>query len=590
MFNIPILFYKLAFIGFILVNLTDLNGKGNFLKIFAREGTLFYEDGSKVNLFGINFQPSLSFEHAAYMENQKVLMPLRSKDLKKTTDESFEEIELLGAELIRIHLAPSDFSDRDGNLVQNIWLDMLDYTISQATNRGFYVYLTFINELAHEGTQFRPIADSFSTKPREDWIYDLETVRASKNFIRQLLNRTNPYSNILYKETESLALVEPINEPAFIRFQKWSKKNPEKSKDDFSAYRYRATLNYLNEMVDLFREEGLEIPVIWNANWPKNISGKLDVYDAIADSKVDGISFCNYPGQDQLKPPMWANTENLDGTNFLPYLQSCYEEWNYLGYLKDSRFKKMVKVVYEYETICQQTGYMYPAMAKLFRSLGVQIAAQWTYALSSYFTHRGGTHAFSLKGSPNKAASFMVAKQVFKKLPVGSAYLTTSPQDDRLSFAEWSFPENHSHSNFENELIYSNGLSKDFSERAKDFDKIVGTGSSSLIEYSGNGLYFLEKEENESFRFTVYPDRFYINPHWNELHTGEPVLELREKQHSISLNRSLFPTDIKYKVLFKKGSIFKEIPVSVNSSSYKFEGSSGEYLIVTSEELKRSKL
>ena len=82
--------------------------------ITAKDGVLYYADGKEVNLWGVNFQPSLSFEHAARMENQNLLMPLQLEDLKKVTDESFDEVQLIGSELIGIHLDPADYSDVKG--------------------------------------------------------------------------------------------------------------------------------------------------------------------------------------------------------------------------------------------------------------------------------------------------------------------------------------------------------------------------------------------------------------------------------------------------------------------------------------------
>ena len=164
-----------------------------FQAITAKDGRLIYADGSEVNLFGVNFQPMLSWEHAARMHNQGVLMPLKARDLKQAADSSFDEIEQLGAEMIRIHLHPADFTDAKGNLTETIWLDLLDYTISQAQNRGLYIYLTLLNHLDHHGTQFPYNRESFAAKyAREDWMYEHDAVAATKRYMGQLLNRRNP--------------------------------------------------------------------------------------------------------------------------------------------------------------------------------------------------------------------------------------------------------------------------------------------------------------------------------------------------------------------------------------------------------------
>ena len=179
----------------VLLLVNHVFAASSFQSITANEGRLVYADGSEVNLFGVNFQPMLSWEHAARMHNQGVLMPLKAKDLKQVADASFDQIQQLGAEIIRMHLHPADFTDADGNLVETIWLDMLDYTLSQAQNRGLYIYLTLLNHLDHQGTEFPYNRESFAAKySREEWMTQREAISATKRYIAQLLNRKNPYN------------------------------------------------------------------------------------------------------------------------------------------------------------------------------------------------------------------------------------------------------------------------------------------------------------------------------------------------------------------------------------------------------------
>ncbi|MDD7986146.1 hypothetical protein PQO01_14435 [Lentisphaera marina] len=545
--------------------------------ITAKDGVLYYADGKEVNLWGVNFQPSLSFEHAARMENQNLLMPLRVEDLKSVTDESFDEVQLIGSELIRIHLDPADYSDEKGNLVETIWLDILDYTMAESEKRGVYVYLTFLNHLAHEGSQHLGPKDSYIKAPREDWMFEDHLINAGKNNVRQLLNRRNPYNGLLYKEHTSLGLVEPINEPAFVWYEKWLQKNPGQSKKNFSDYRYKATLKYLNEMVELFREEGLKIPVIWNSNWPKMIRNHKDVFQAIADSKVDGVSFCNYPGQDDLKAPFWKYPKCLDENNYLPYLQQCFDEWDYLGWVKDERFKKKAKVVYEYETMFNQTGYMYPAMAKVFRALGVQVAAQWTYGLTSYITHQGGSHVFNLKSMPSKTASFMVAGEVFKQEVRGGVYKTDSNKGHKEANVLFSFSDKLSASYKDGVLTYSNNLESALVPKDEWPTKIFGLGNSEFVNYSGNGLYILEEQGN-IIRLTVYPDREYVNPHWKELHTGEEVMKLHSNRMN-QMSLKLRNPEAQYRVFKKVAYRWETMTFAKTVNSLNLRLNAGEYLI-----------
>ena len=237
----------------------------SFQSITVSEGRLLYADGSEVNLFGVNFQPMLSWEHAARMHNQGVLMPLKAQDLKQVADASFDQIQQLGAEIIRIHLHPADFTDAKGNLVETIWLDVLDYTLSEAQSRGLYVYLTLLNHLDQDGTQFPYNRESFAAKySREEWMIDDEAISATKRYIVQLLNRQNPYNGEMYKAHAALAVLEPINEPAYVQYDKWQLTNKDGTRDQFDLWSYNNAKNYINDMVVLLRAEGMKQPVVWN--------------------------------------------------------------------------------------------------------------------------------------------------------------------------------------------------------------------------------------------------------------------------------------------------------------------------------------
>ena len=503
--------------GMILLLLLNVGwAAAPFQAITAKDGHLIYADGSEVNLFGVNFQPMLSWEHAARMHNQGILMPLKARDLKQAADSSFDEIEQLGAEMIRFHLHPADFTDAKGNLTETIWLDLLDYTISQAQNRGLYIYLTLLNHLDHHGTQFPYNRKSFAAKyAREDWMYECDAVAATKRYMVQLLNRRNPYNGQQYKTHAALAVLEPVNEPAYVWFEKWQERNKDGTREHFEQWSYTHTKNYLNEMVSLLRSEGMTQPVVWNCGWARLIQKHRSAFRGIAESQVDAVSFCLYPGQSDLKAPFWKNPENLSDRNYLPYIEQCSENEDWLGWLRSDAFKSKAKLVYEYETFCNQSAYLYPAMAKFYRSVGAQIATQWTYGLTAYSEYLGGSHVFNLKTTPRKAASFMVAKQQFKDEGTTFSFESRSSavlQDRQLIYSGWSESDDWSDSVFGSDSASPTA--------------IIGVGDSPFVRYEGSGLYFIEPNENGALRLTLMPDVEFIRPHWKELHTGEPVVKL----------------------------------------------------------------
>ncbi|MDF7824542.1 hypothetical protein P4B35_11000 [Pontiellaceae bacterium B12227] len=550
---------------------------GLFHKIEARNGVLFFEDGREVNLFGFNFQPCVSFEHGSRMHNQGVLMPLKVKDLKQVTDESFDQIQRLGAELIRIHLTPADFTDAHGNLNETAWLDMLDYTLAEASNRGLYIYLTFLNHLINDGTQFPYNRTSFAAAyEREEWMVEPEAVAATKNCIRQLLNRRNPYNGLLYKDHRALAVVEPVNEPAYVWFEKWQESHEGGTREQFEAWSYKNTLDYINGLVELFRAEGLTQPVVWNCGWTRLITKNRSAFRAIADSNVDAVSFCLYPGQADLKTPFWENPEELSERNYLPYIQQCFDDEDGLGWLRSDAFSGKAKLVYEYETFCNQSGYLYPAMAKFFRSVGAQMATQWTYGLAASAEYLGGSHVLNLKTTPRKAASFMVAKQAFQTLSRLEPY--TTPAEDRDAFGSFALSAS---SGFcrglkDRTLVYSGWNKGEVAGEGVPPETIIGVGNSPYVDYAGSGLYFIEPSENGALRVSILPDIEWLRPHWKECHTGDQVVKLIEDvSHPFKLK--LPGMDAPRWIYRKEG--YRWQLVASPKESIQFEAMPGEYLI-----------
>ena len=129
------------------------------------------------------------------------------------------------------------------------------------------------------------------------------------------------------------------------------------------------------------------------------------------------VSFCCYPGQSDVANPFWANPADLSGNNYLPYLQTCYRDYSYLRWMLGRRFEKKAKMAYEFESMYNHSAHLYPAMARLFRSLGAQIAPMWQYTLSPVAEYRGGSHYLNAYCTPRKAVSFRIASRVFAATP-----------------------------------------------------------------------------------------------------------------------------------------------------------------------------
>ncbi|MDF7824544.1 hypothetical protein P4B35_11010 [Pontiellaceae bacterium B12227] len=503
----------------------------------VHDGVLRYDDGTEVVLWGNNFQPNLYWEYKFRMEH--LGLPMTLETLQAMCDDGFQDLEKMGCDLIRCHLTPADFTDADGNLVDTLWLDMLGYMVAKARENKVYVYITFMNQM-----EYVFIEDSFVPKyTREQFIFHPDCVAKTKNMIKQLVNWTNPYTGVKLKEDHAIAVWELINEPEYSTFNQM-REHPEQkalfcdwvqqtgatfNELHYAHYRYGVVKTYIDSMHDLLRTEGAQQPVVWNCSWPRMIEGRRDVFNAIADSKADAISFCLYPGQDDVGEPFMEHAADMSGNNYLPFLQSCFDDYYHLGWVRDPQFAGKAKLVYEFETMYnEKNSYLHPAMAKLFRALGAQMATMWTHCFDVYSAHMGCAHNLNLKTTPRKAAGYIIAGQVFRHYPRGFEYKTLSDIHDVSDISALSYEHDLSIVSTPDLFIHSGDVSWCPVQVSAAPSRIIGYGSSPLVSYMGRGLYFVEVDEHEVC-ITLYPHARFLREAWQWHADGGLVTELDEK-------------------------------------------------------------
>ncbi len=503
---------------FIQIN-TFLYSQGNF--IYAENGRLYFPKGEEVALWGVNLQPSLSWE---YNLLRRVGIEKNAEAIKKATDESLDELELMDCQLIRSHLTPADFTDENGNLVETVFLDALDYMEAEAARRGMYLYITFINHMGSGEVKNSFMMDN--KKEKDKWIADKDFVKKEKKYITQLLNRHNKYTGLPYKSDTAVAMWEIINEPSYLKYQninesvyatqykKWLKRHKmEDLESAFKQYRKDMVLNYINDMYKTVRKTGAKQPISWCCNWHRMIVNHEDVFEAISESKVEAVSFCNYPGQSVCKHPYQENPENLTRYNYADWYVDCYEKKEYYGWALTPAFKNKAKIVYEFETFYNQSAYLYPVMADFFRSMGVQMAAMWQYSMPAYAQYRSGSHVLNLRCTPAKAASFAVAGKIFKNTPLLNPYHTGSTTEWQTDKYAYSYIKNMSIFSDGERYFYSSTIDDNFVLKpSPSVKEIFGYGSSPLVNYTGTGNYKINISNNE-LDITIQPDV----RHWKEL-------------------------------------------------------------------------
>ncbi len=491
--------------------------------VYFSNGKLFYPNGSELSLWGVNFQPCLSWEYNGRFKPVGVFL----SSMKSETDSGLDELQRMGINLLRIHLTPADFTDANGNLVQTYYLDLLDYVVSEASKRNMYIYFTFINHMGNYYV-YESIFNDSSSDYREKWIFDKGVIEKSKTYITSLLNRINPYTQQTYKSTPSIALFEIINEPQYYtydaiklkpayyaEFTNWVNANRSGVNNalTYADYRTNIVKNYINDMRSVIRSTGAVQPVVWNCNWPNFRNGNEDVFSGISQSDAEVVSFCLYPGQDLVKSDYWNYPVDLSSTDYTAYLKSKYETYNGLGWAKSLEFDGKAKVCYEFEQFFNQNSYLYPLMAQYLRSLGVQAAGMWTYNFGRPATYRKGSHFLSLTCTPPKAASLEVAQEVFKNTPLYTVYNITSPNEQTKTNYALSKAKDISMFVSSDKFYYTGSVTNwlPFTVSNK-VSKIVGRGNSPLVQYNGTGIYTIQSVNSELF-VTLEPNfNWLMNP------------------------------------------------------------------------------
>jgi hypothetical protein len=394
-----------------------------------------------------------------------------------------------------------------------------------------------------------------------------------------------------------LAIVEPINEPAYFNhknireftkcnavYQAWLGKNAKQDTEtNFLAFRYENTTRYINRMVELFRDEKVAAPMAWSLGWPRAIewTGE-DVFSAAADSDAELISVCLYPGQSTSHNKSGEELKAVGEANYLPYLQQTYDDPQYHGWLLEDRFKNKARVVYEFETYYNQTSYLYPAMAKLFRSLGIQGAAMWTYILPGQAEYTAAAHHLNLKSTPNKAAAFMAAGQVMRSEPRFKPYETSSATDDYFEHTALSYEYGCTAFADDDTLIYSESMPPEFDryllKGRRDFRRMVGRGTSPLASYEGTGLYFIDSVGEDAVRIQILPDAEFVVPHYLGNGKGETAVRLStDRSHAFELKLPGYSEDSKIVRTMAR----QPVNIKRTQGGIRFDAKPGETYLIT---------
>jgi hypothetical protein len=431
------------------------------------EGVLRWSgSGREIVQFGANYTAPFAFSFRAHAR-LGVALP-------DAIDADVYHMARMGLDAYRVHVWDRQISDAQGNVLENEHLEAFDYLISKLEQRGFKIILTplLFGDAGYPETHVAA-GGGFSAKyGKQGDLENRESWPLQKRYLAQFVSRVNPHTGSALKDDPSVIGFEICNEPGH--------------------FEYAPTLEYINTMSRAIRAAGCAKPIFYN------MSHGLPVAQAYLDAEVQGGTFQWYPSG------LVAGHEQRG--NFLPYVHEYP-----IPFADNPKFKTKAKIVYEFDSADIGRSYLYPAMARSFRSAGVQFATQFAYDpvnLAPYNTEYQ-THYLNLAYSPQKALSMKVAGEAFRSVPRFKTY-GEYPLDDSFEGVRVSYEEDLAEFVTPKKFFYTNNTATRPGS-PRDLEEVAGYGNSPVVGYPGRGAYFLDRLEPGVWRLELMPDAIWTS-------------------------------------------------------------------------------
>jgi hypothetical protein len=509
-------------------------------------GVIRWDDSQQeVRLFGANY---------CLMSGSDYRMAgLVSTDRKAMIDEDLAQFARMGWTALRLcSWGDWENADKSGNLIVNEHVDLLDYVVAKARTRGIYILLTPIHtyDPAFADQVNKPSLNNGFSKyfSREEMGTNQDSIAAQANYIKQLLEHVNPYTGMAIKDEPAILFIEMINEPVH---------HPENA---------AGSVAYINTLVSAVRNTGCKKLTFFN------VSQDFAIAPAIKRSAVDGVSFGWYPSG-------LVAGRTLQGN----FLQAVDAYPDMLG----EDLKGRPRIVYEFDQADLLTGYLYPAMARTYRSVGAQFATMFAYDMlqTAPFNLGWQTHYLNLVHTPRKAVSAVIAAEVMRRLP---AYQSYGRYPDNLRFGDFrvSYEENVSELNADDAFMNA-GATNSMPRNFRALTRIVGFDSSGVVDYEGSGAYFLDKVKDGLWRLEVYPDEVLVRDPFEQPRPDKIVSRLLYRSWPMTIRLP----DLGGKFYVTPINVPSDKPVAVRrAANARFTLEPGVWLLSENEHVNRAAL
>ena len=476
----------------------------------------------EVHGFGVNY--TVPFAHA--YRTAKAL----GVDVKKAMENDVYHFKRLGFNLYRVHVWDTEISDAEGNLLENEHLDAFDYLISLLKENGINYVITPIAYWGNGWPEPDQDTPGFSRKFGKDKsLTNPDALLAQQNYLKQFISHVNPYTKLAYKHDPSLLVIEISNEPHH--------RGPSVEITEF-----------VQSLVNAIKSTGSKKPIFYN------VSHAVHEMEAYFKAGIEGGTF-------QWYPTGLGYQKELEG-NFLPNV----DDYN-ISFASIIKKYSGGKLVYEFDAADIGKSYIYPAMARSFRTAGIQLATQFAYdpTFMADVNTEYNTHYMNLAYTPKKALSLKIAAEVFNNVQLYESF-GSYPVNSTFDQFFVDYEQDLAVYNSGDKFFYTNSNSNE-PKNLNNLNEIAGYGTSELIEYDGAGAYFLDKLKDGVWRLELMPDAIWVRDPFgrNSPKKTVGVIKWREAKMKVALP--------------ELGNSFKVKPLN-SGNSYATQTENGSFTIL----------
>lgn len=485
-----------VFIFLFSVHVANVTGQTTFVD---KNGIWRWRDsGKEVCAFGVNY--TVPFAHA-YRTAKRM-----NVDIEKAIDNDVYHFARLGLDAFRVHVWDTEISDTLGNLIDNEHLRLFDYLIFRMKERGMKFIITPIAYWGNGWPEPDEKTPGFSAKyGKEACLENPDAILAQQRYLEQFVNHVNTYTHIAYKDDPDVLAFEISNEPHH-------KGTP------------KQVTGFINGMVKAIRKTGCRKPVFYN------VTHSIHLAEAYFLADIQGGTY-------QWYPTGLGARHSLQG-NLLPHVDRYP-----IPFSGVRGFSRKTKIVYEFDAADCAGSYIYPAIARSFRTAGMQVATHFSYdpSFMAHLNTEYGTHYMNLLYAPHKAIGLMIAAEAFRSVPLFKSY-GSYPQNTTFEGVQIKYETDLAELNTDEKFYYTGNTSSQPLHIA-NLRQIAGTGNSPVVQYDGSGAYFLDKIGNGTWRLEILPDVAWVDDPFGRTSLQKEIACLGVNSRTIGLRLPDLPPD-----------------------------------------------